>query len=171
MRRRGADFGRRDRTLTPLRLSALSAALSVAVAAAPAVVTAQTAAGLSPSPDHASTKNERTQRLSKMVGADIRDRRAEKLGEVEDVIVDVHSGQLTYAVVVFHGISPDKFFAVPWHSLQMEAGGGAFVIDVEGERLRQAPSFDPENWPNMADPRWNTELQSYYAPAAPRSAR
>ena len=33
---------------------------------------------------------------------------------------------------------------------------------VEKERLKQAPGFDKDKWPNMADQAWAKEIHSYY---------
>ena len=37
-----------------------------------------------------------------------------------------------------------------------------FVLDVDKKLLERAPGFDPEHWPNMADPTWGAEVSSYY---------
>ena len=45
----------------------------------------------------------------------------EKLGKVEDIVVDPSSGKIRYAVLSFGGIFGigDKYFAVPWHDLNV----------------------------------------------------
>jgi hypothetical protein len=36
------------------------------------------------------------------------------------------------------------------------------VVDVAKERLEQAPGFDKDRWPSMADESWARELHTYY---------
>jgi hypothetical protein len=37
-----------------------------------------------------------------------------------------------------------------------------FVLNVEKDRLKGAPGFDKEHWPNMADQTWAKTIHSYY---------
>ncbi|MGH8719989.1 MAG: PRC-barrel domain-containing protein, partial [Burkholderiales bacterium] len=34
--------------------------------------------------------------------------------------------------------------------------------DVDKEALKNAPGFDKDNWPSMADNNWATQIHSYY---------
>jgi hypothetical protein len=36
------------------------------------------------------------------------------------------------------------------------------VLDIDKERLKNAPGFDEHNWPQMASQEWVTSLYSYY---------
>ena len=48
----------------------------------------------------------------------------------------------------------DKLFAIPWHALVLDADNECFVLDIPKERMEQAPGFNKERWPSMADQRW-----------------
>jgi hypothetical protein len=57
----------------------------------------------------------------------------------------------------------EKLFAVPWGAFsQPKADKETFVLDVDKERLKNAPGFDTHNWPQMASREWVTSLYSYY---------
>jgi len=88
----------------------------------------------------------------------------ESLGKIEDIMIDVRSGQIAYAVLSFGGIMGigDKLFAVPWQALTLDADRECFVLDVEQERLKNAPGFDKDHWPAMADPTFASDIYSYY---------
>jgi hypothetical protein len=47
-----------------------------------------------------------------------------------------------------------KLFAAPWQSLTLEADSKCFIPDIEQKRLKNAPGFDREDWPSMADEQW-----------------
>jgi hypothetical protein len=36
------------------------------------------------------------------------------------------------------------------------------VLDIDKERLENAPGFDKDHWPSMADIAWGTEIHDYY---------
>ena len=55
-----------------------------------------------------------------------------------------------------------KFFAVPWSALTLDTKKKRFVLNVEKDRLKGAPGFDKDNWPNMADQSWEREIHAYY---------
>ncbi len=56
----------------------------------------------------------------------------------------------------------EKLFAVPWGAFSQKADKDTFVLDVDKERLKNAPGFDAHNWPQMASREWVTSLYSYY---------
>ncbi len=90
------------------------------------------------------------------------------LGEITHIMLDVSQGTIAYAVLSFGGILGihGKLFAVPWHSLALDIENKWFVLNIEKERLRDAPGFDKDHWPAMADPAWEKEVHAYYGPVA-----
>lgn len=105
-------------------------------------------------------------RMSELIGLNVRNKANEELGEIEDVVVDLKSGQIRYAAVSmggFLGIG-DKLFAVPFKaiSFQTHRDDGVLVdstervavVDVTKDSLENARGFDQDNWPNMVDRRW-----------------
>jgi sporulation protein YlmC with PRC-barrel domain len=107
---------------------------------------------------------EDTHRASRVIGTDVQNGAGERLGEIRDIVIDPRSGAVSYAVVAFGGFLGvgDKLFAVPWKAIGMNTAGDHFVLDADEERLREAPGFDKDRWPDMADPRWNENVHRYY---------
>jgi sporulation protein YlmC with PRC-barrel domain len=99
-----------------------------------------------------------------LTGDDIVNRRGEKLGVLQDIMLDVPNGRIAYAVLSSGGILGigDKLFAVPWQMLQLDTDHRNLVLDVDKERIERAPGFDKDRWPSMADPAWGTEVHDYY---------
>lgn len=97
-------------------------------------------------------------------GDDVINQQGEKLGSIEDIMLDVRSGKVAYAVLSFGGIlgMGDKLFAIPWAALTLDADRKCFVLDVPKDRLQNAPGFDKDHWPSMADQSWATQVYSYY---------
>jgi sporulation protein YlmC with PRC-barrel domain len=88
----------------------------------------------------------------------------EKLGKVEAIMLDVPSGRIAYAVLSHGGFlgMGDKLFAIPWQAMKLDTRNKCFVLDLPSEVLRDAPGFDKNHWPSMADPAWATGIHEYY---------
>jgi len=99
-----------------------------------------------------------------LIGEDVYNREEESLGDIKEFMLDVKTGKVSYAVLSFGGFLGigDKLFAVPWHALQLDYINNRFVLNVSKEQLKNAPGFDKDHWPNMTDPIWEKEINSYY---------
>jgi len=99
-----------------------------------------------------------------LMGNDVYNKEDEDLGDVKDIMLDMRSGRVSYAVLSFGGFlgMGEKLFAVPWQALKLDTENKRFVLDVKKERLENAPGFDKGHWPDMADPTWETGIHAYY---------
>jgi sporulation protein YlmC with PRC-barrel domain len=88
----------------------------------------------------------------------------EKLGTIDEIMLDVSSGRVAYAVLAAGGFlgMGDKLFAIPWNALTLDVDKECFVLDVDKDRLENAPGFDKDHWPSMADQSWAQSVHSYY---------
>ncbi len=89
----------------------------------------------------------------------------DKLGKLEDIMLDIHTGSIAYAVIGFGGFlgMGEKLFAVPWAALSVDTENRQLVIDIERDVLKDAPGFDPDNWPTFADREWAATVHRHYA--------
>jgi sporulation protein YlmC with PRC-barrel domain len=99
---------------------------------------------------------------STLIGTDVFNQKGEDLGNLKEIMLDTHSGNVCYAVLSFGGFlgMGDKLFAVPWSALTLDTTNKRFVLDVEPERFKNAPGFDKDHWPNMADDSWAQSVHS-----------
>ena len=105
---------------------------------------------------------------SSFEGETVVNAQGETVGEIEEIMLDVRAGRIAYAVMSvsgFLGIG-EKYFAIPWHAFTMDTDNDRFILDVDKERLKNAPGFDKDHWPSMADQRWGTEVHAYYGARA-----
>jgi sporulation protein YlmC with PRC-barrel domain len=88
----------------------------------------------------------------------------EDLGKIEHLMIDLGTGRIAYAVLSFGGFlgMGDKLFAIPWSALTVDTLEKRFILQVDKELLKRAPGFDKEQWPNMADRAWGTQVFKYY---------
>lgn len=99
-----------------------------------------------------------------LTGNDVVNHANEDVGEIDGIMLDVQRGRIAYAVLSvggFLGIG-NRLFAVPWAALTLDTDNKRFLLDISKERLENAPGFDKEHWPSMADPTLATQLHEYY---------
>lgn len=127
----------------------------------------QPAPANSPAQDYPSQPGH-LQRATELIGMDVRNQQDEKLGTISDVIVDFQSGQAPFAVLSsggFFGVG-NRMLAIPTPSFQQNAGQDQFVLNMDRERLKSAPTFDKNNWPNMDESQWRSQIYSFYGQPA-----
>lgn len=102
---------------------------------------------------------------SSITGDEVCNLQDEKLGKIEDLMLDLANGSIRYAVLTSGGFlgMGDRLFAVPWQALKQDKENKRFLLDIDAERLKKAPGFDKDHWPNMADAKWDSTVHSYYA--------
>jgi len=99
-----------------------------------------------------------------LVGNDVKNIANEDLGDIKDFMIDCQTGKVAYAVLGFGGVFGigEKLFAVPMSALTLDTEEECFRLNSTKEYLKNAPGFDSDNWPNMADPAWVDEVHSFY---------
>jgi sporulation protein YlmC with PRC-barrel domain len=99
-----------------------------------------------------------------LIGDRVVNRKGEDLGKIEDLMIDPEQGRVGYAVLSFGGFlgMGDKLFAVPLQALQLSREDKRFILDVDKERLKNAPGFDKDKWPDISDRSFGTTVYSYY---------
>lgn len=97
-------------------------------------------------------------------GDKVLNRAGETLGKIEHIMLDVQGGRVAYAVMSVGGVLGigDKLFAIPWGALTLDADRKCFVLDAAKESFEDAPGFDKDHWPAMADQAWASDLHRYY---------
>lgn len=98
------------------------------------------------------------------IGEDVYNHKEEDLGDIKEIMLDMRSGKIAYAVLSFGGFlgMGEKLFAVPWNALTLDTANKRFILNVDKERLKDAPGFDKDHWPNMANTTWATSIHNYY---------
>lgn len=99
-----------------------------------------------------------------LVGNDVYNRDSQDLGDIKEIMLDMRTGRVSYAVLSFGGFlgMGEKLFAVPWDALKLDTENKRFVLDVDKTRLQGAPGFDKNHWPDMADATWEEGIHAYY---------
>lgn len=115
-------------------------------------------------PPSAGTREQQLYRGSRIIGSAVRDPKDRKIGDIKDLILDSRRGEVAYVVVNFGGVMGvgRKYHAIPWRALEPSDNGKYYVLHADRETISQAPGFDKGNWPDMADQKWNAEIERYW---------
>ena len=105
---------------------------------------------------------------NKVEGTAVYDRQGERLGAVYNFMVDKFTGQVAYAVMSFGGFLGigESYHPLPWKALTYDRRLGGYVVDVDKDRLEQAPRYGADEDP-FADPDYGRRLDDFYGPSAP----
>jgi sporulation protein YlmC with PRC-barrel domain len=107
-----------------------------------------------------------TFRTQHFVGTDVRNADDVHLGDIEDILVDPHTGEVSYAIVArggFLGAGQDHV-AVPWRMLRVTPWMNMFVLDVPESVVDAAPQVDPEAFADPAAfPQYRQAVDRYWA--------
>ncbi|HEX5106147.1 MAG TPA: PRC-barrel domain-containing protein [Pirellulaceae bacterium] len=108
-----------------------------------------------------------TFRSGDLIGMKVKNRAGENLGQIEDLVVELKSGDIRYAALSFGGFAGfgDKLFAVPWQAMTFKFGENDrfFVFDVTQKELEAAPGFDRDRWPDVGNPEWSEGIDKHYS--------
>src|ERR1044072_4857734 len=88
----------------------------------------------------------------------------EDVGKISDIMLDVRSGRIAYAVLSEGGFlgMGSTLHAIPWNALTLDTDQKCFYVDIAAQRLKDDPGFDKDHWPAMADAKWGMSTHSYY---------
>lgn len=118
-----------------------------------------------------SDANTPVQRLTatSIIGDRIENTQGEDLGKIDNLMVNVRTGEIEYVVVEFDsflGIG-GKLFAVPFNELQLNPGKKIFVLHRDKEYLKKSPGFDKTHWPDTNDHSYFENVRMYYGSYLP----
>ena len=106
-----------------------------------------------------------------IIGDDVYGKGDQKLGEIKELMLDVATGTVNYAVLSFGGFlgMGEKLFAVPWRAFSLDSANKRFKLDGDVVRFKDAPGFDKDHWPDMADAAWEKSIHAYYGTGTERA--
>ncbi len=100
---------------------------------------------------------------SELMDKRVENAQGERLGSVEDIVIDVESGELEYVVISSGGVMGvgDELRAVPPEALQT-SGNDRVVLDITRDRWEQAPTFEKQRIQELGQSQRADEIRSFY---------
>src|SRR5215510_7597887 len=83
----------------------------------------------------------------KVEGTNVYNVAGDKLGTVDDIMIDKVSGKAIYAVMSFGGFLGigEKQHPLPWSSLKYDERKGGYIVNLDKKMLENAPTLDPND--------------------------
>ena len=100
-----------------------------------------------------------------LIGNDVYSQDEENVGDIKEIMLNTNTGEVCYAVLSYGGFLGvgTKLFAVPWEALTLDTENKRFVLNVDSSILEDAPGFDKDDWPDMADEIWAEKVHNFYS--------
>lgn len=99
----------------------------------------------------------------KVEGTSVYNANGDKLGSIDDLMIDKYSGNVRYAVMEFGGflgMGTDRY-PLPWSMLKYDTGVEGYVVPVSKSQLENAPSYAPTETPEYSD-EYGRKVHDYY---------
>ena len=101
---------------------------------------------------------------STVMGLPVRNHQDEKLGTVENLMVNLESGRLVHIIVSsggFLGVG-DELSVVPPASFSYDVGSKRLILNATEESLSATPRFHKKSWPDFSDPEYSGSVYRAY---------
>ena len=108
-----------------------------------------------PAPDN------RFVQASRLLRTDLRDHEGEDVGDVRELVVNLGTGRMRYAVAQFvpTWVAPGKVAAIPMRDVRED--GGKLVMRSGLHQLQGALIFDDKAWPPLDHPQYRAYMDQY----------
>jgi len=103
-------------------------------------------------------------RASKLMDKNIKGVNNETVGDLDDLLVDMNTGGIAYAVIGSDRLFSDTRYPVPWPRVQLSGpvDDVKVTVTMAESELESGPSFDNDAWPDMASTEWEQRVHNYY---------
>ena len=96
-------------------------------------------------------------------GTNVYNEAGDKLGSIDDLMIDKRSGQVRYAVLQFGGflgVGSDHY-PLSWDTLKYDTDKGGYVVPLDKARLTNAPRYPQDEIPQYTQD-YSRRVHNYY---------
>jgi sporulation protein YlmC with PRC-barrel domain len=111
-------------------------------------------------------------RASEMMRTAVIGSGGERIGNIDDVVIDLRSAEIQYAVVSFDRgwFAQDRQVALPLNQFQHFAGRNELQLGLTREEVAKAPGFDRSRWTTLDDPDFRAQIDRFGTATQPQPA-
>lgn len=99
----------------------------------------------------------------KVEGTNVYNTAGDKLGSIDDLMIDKRSGQVRYAVLEFGGflgMGTDRY-PIPWNMLKYDTVKDGYVVPLDKTKIENAPRYGENDTPAYT-PEYGKKVNGYY---------
>ena len=102
-------------------------------------------------------------------GTPVFDQGGEKMGHIEDVLLDKVSGRVAYAIMSYGGFlgAGERYHPLPWPMLHYDAQRHGYVVPLDKERLKDAPVLGSARFADHDEANWADEVHTHFGLPGP----
>ena len=96
-------------------------------------------------------------------GTTVYNNAGDKLGSIDDLMIDKRSGQVRYAVLEFGGflgMGTDRY-PLPWNLLKYDTTRDGYVVPLDKDRLTDAPKYAQDTAPDYTSD-YGRRIDTFY---------
>ncbi|RZI94291.1 MAG: PRC-barrel domain containing protein [Rubrivivax sp.] len=100
---------------------------------------------------------------SKVEGTAVYDLAGDKLGSIDDLVIDKRTGRVRYAALEFGGflgLGTDRY-PLPWDMLKYDTSKDGYVVNLDRDLLTDAPHYVKEQMPTYTE-AYGRSVYDYY---------
>lgn len=108
-------------------------------------------------------------RASKVSGIDVNNVNNQKIGDVKHLAVDLPAGRVVYVIVspdASLNLGKNNLYALPPDAFTPNADHTALNSNIDKDKLAAAPHFTSDNWAQLSDLSWASQVYQYYGKQA-----
>ncbi|MEM9810974.1 MAG: PRC-barrel domain-containing protein [Pseudomonadota bacterium] len=100
----------------------------------------------------------------KVEGTPVYNGEGDKLGMIEDVVLDKSTGKVAYAVMSFGGFlgMGEKHHPLPWNAIEYNHQHDGYIVNIAKETLENAPTMDSIDDAVLADRSFGERVHTHY---------
>lgn len=99
----------------------------------------------------------------KVEGTKVYNGNGDKLGSIDNLVIDKRSGQVRYAALEFGGflgMGTDRY-PIPWSMLKYDTSLDGYVVPLTEDQLGKAPRYADDSRPEYTD-EYGRKVYDYY---------
>jgi len=106
----------------------------------------------------------RDMRASKLIGMDVKNANGDKLGKIDDVMVDIDNERAAYVVLSAGGALGvgNRMVAVPAASFKAGNDKDGVILNATADQLKKAPEYDEKKQANFSRDSYRGEVDRYF---------
>lgn len=104
----------------------------------------------------ATAKTSGAMSAKRLIGTDVVDAQGKDMGEIKEIVLDLHNGRVHAAVIEFGGFLGigDNQYAFSPSELRPAKERDKLMLNVSKDQLKDRQGFEKEKWPAMSDEYW-----------------
>jgi sporulation protein YlmC with PRC-barrel domain len=107
--------------------------------------------------------NQKLIRASELIGKDVDDRVGKDMGEIDDLVINMNTSKIQYAVLEFDQSwnLNDKLISLPLRSFTYVADNQDLMLNLDKESIDTKRAYQKDSWPDINDENYRVETDRY----------